>query len=179
MRVVLDTNIIVSATISSHGFPARILRAWDEDVFELLVSSDLLAEYREVLGYERIRRRHGKNDTELNQLVAEYRHGGIEVEPAEAIAAIPNDPDDDRVLECAVTGNATHIVSGDPHLLALRKLSEYPDCHSARVYAGSIERQMLYDREFASEVSELIIACQFNSLNSISRSDPRNNPKAR
>lgn len=119
MRVVLDTNIIVSATMNDQGFPARIIDAWRDERFSLVVSNDLLAEYREVLGYLRIRRRHGMNDDELNALVRDYRLGGILIEPEESLAGVSGDPDDDRILECASAGRATYIVSGDPHLLDL------------------------------------------------------------
>lgn len=85
----------------------------------LLVSPDLLAEYREVLGYERIRRRHGLNDEGLDELVREYRHGSVFIEPDEAVAAVQSDPDDDRVLEWAGGGQCHHVVRGDPHLLEL------------------------------------------------------------
>ncbi len=124
MRVVLDTNVIISAAISPTSPPAQIHLAWNQDRFELLVSPDLLAEYRRALGYERVRERHRKSDHELDELVRDYELAGVLVEPEEQLAIITADPDDNRVLECAVAGGASHIVSGDRHLLGLGSYEE-------------------------------------------------------
>lgn len=66
------------------------------------------------------------NDEELNELVAEYRKGGLLIEPTDTLTVVVGDPDDNRVLECAVAGEATHIVSGDSHLLDLTRYQEVP-----------------------------------------------------
>jgi hypothetical protein len=126
MRVVLDSNVIVSATMSAGSVPARILHAWDEGWFELLVSADLLAEYRRSLGYDRVRQRHEMTDSEVDDLIQNYTDAAIVVHPALTLAVITSDPDDNRVLECAVAGEATHFVSGDRHLLVLGDYQEGP-----------------------------------------------------
>ena len=126
MRVVLDTNVIISAAISPASPPAQIHLAWNEGRFELLVSPDLLAEYRRALGYERVRERHRKSDDELDALVLDYELAGVVVEPEEELDIVTADPDDNRVLECAVAGTASHIVSGDRHLLTMGEYEEIP-----------------------------------------------------
>ena len=126
MRVVLDTNVIVSAAISPASPPARIHAAWEQGMFELLVSSALLAEYRRALGYERVRERHRKEDNELDALVRDYAMAAVLVEPEHTLSIITADPDDKRVLECAVAGIASYIVSGDRHLLTLGIYQEIP-----------------------------------------------------
>lgn len=126
MRVVLDTNVIVSGSISPHGVPGRLLAAWEAQTFDLLVSAALLIEYRRALGYEKVRSRHRKNDAELDELIGRYRRFGTLIEPEERLAVVAGDPDDDRVLECAVAGKATQIVTGDPHLLRLGSYREIP-----------------------------------------------------
>ena len=55
MRVVLDTNVLISAIFFS-GTPSRILSAWIADRFDLVVSTEILEEYREVLTSSRIGR---------------------------------------------------------------------------------------------------------------------------
>jgi putative PIN family toxin of toxin-antitoxin system len=121
MRVVLDTNIVVSRTLSELGCPALIVRAWhtQEVALEIIVSEWLLDEYERVLNYPRIRRRHGKSPAEVRELVDEVRQFGVLVEPADVPAVIPQDPDDDYGLACAVAGDADYIISGDPDLLEL------------------------------------------------------------
>jgi predicted nucleic acid-binding protein len=51
MKVVMDTNVVVSRAVSTKGAPAKIFAIWTDGVFELVVSEDLLAEYRRALGY--------------------------------------------------------------------------------------------------------------------------------
>ena len=48
------------------------------------------------------------------------------VSPTESLRVVADDPDDDRVLECAIAGNADAIISGDRHLLALGAFQEIP-----------------------------------------------------
>lgn len=124
MRVVVDTNIVVSRSISAKGVPAEILRQWRQERFELLVSDPMLAEYERALGYERVRVRHQMSDDEIHEVVTQFRRFAILVEPTETLVVIDDDPDDNRVLECAVAGGAEYIVSGDAHLLTLKRYRE-------------------------------------------------------
>lgn len=121
MRVVVDTNIVVSRSISAKGAPAEVLRRWRQEQFELLVSEPMLDEYERALGYERVRVRHQMSDDEIHEVVTQFRRFAILVEPTETLAVIEDDPDDNRVLECAVAGEAEYIVSGDAHLLTLKR----------------------------------------------------------
>lgn len=112
MRVVLDTNVIISAIFFS-GPPSRILSAWIDEEFELAVSTQILDEYRKVAD------RIGE------------RFPGVEVRPVldrialHALLAVPvrlpndacADRDDIKFLECAVGCRAGCVVSGDRALL--------------------------------------------------------------
>ena len=126
MRVVLDSNVIVSGSISAQGAPGQILSAWEEGDFQLIVSPALLAEYRRALGYDRVRARHQKDDEELDEFVARFARFGVLTVPHTSISIITDDPDDNLILECAESGGATHIVSGDPHLLRLESFQGIP-----------------------------------------------------
>jgi putative PIN family toxin of toxin-antitoxin system len=121
MRVVIDTNVVVSRLLSSLGNPARIFALWRQDVFELLASEPIFAEYRRVLAYDHVRARHRLSDTQLDQFITDFRQFVVLVEPNETITAIKDDPSDDKFLECAVAGSADYIVSGDRHLLSLQQ----------------------------------------------------------
>ena len=59
--------------------------------------------------------------TIADQVIAAYKDWAIVVEPSQTLSVIAQDPDDNRVLECAVSGRAEAIVSGDRHLLRLRQ----------------------------------------------------------
>jgi uncharacterized protein len=118
-RVVLDANVFVSAILNSKGAPARILRAWRDGRFQLVVSEPILAEIGQVLRYPRIRKHHGWNETQLESFVEDLKHIASLVYPERSFAAVADDPSDDRYLECAVAGGAAYLVSGDRHLLGL------------------------------------------------------------
>jgi putative PIN family toxin of toxin-antitoxin system len=122
MRVVIDTNVIISRFLSPHGTPALILALWEQGLFELVVSEAILAEYLRVLSYDRIRSRHGMSQDEIAQVVEGFRSFAVLVEPSETITTITDDPSDNRFLEAAVAGSCDYIVSGDPHLL---RVGEY------------------------------------------------------
>lgn len=126
MRVVLDTNVIVSGLISAGGPPGQILAAWEQGAFQLVVSLELLAEYRRALGYNRVRERHQKSDEQLDEHIRDYVKFGILVSPEEELTLIADDPDDNRILECASAGSTTHIVTGDPHLLDIGAYRDIP-----------------------------------------------------
>jgi|SRR5712691_11312694 len=124
MRVVLDTNVVVSALCSGRASPARILERWHQEQFELIVSEPILAEYRRVLGYEKLRPRHRLAERGIVDFVNELRRFA-ELVPVEiSLAVITSDPSDNRFLECAVAGRADYIVSGDAHLLDLDTFQE-------------------------------------------------------
>lgn len=121
MRVVVDTNVVVSRFLSSLGAPAEILNRWRQETFELLVSEPILAEYERVLGYERVRRRHQMTGEEIHEVMAQFRRFAILVEHLETLDVVKDDPDDNKFLECALAGGAEFVISGGPHLLGLRQ----------------------------------------------------------
>ncbi|MEO6044276.1 MAG: putative toxin-antitoxin system toxin component, PIN family [Tepidiformaceae bacterium] len=125
MRVVLDTNVLVSGLISPAGSPAEIHQAWRRGDFELVTAEPLLLELVEVLSYPRIRKRLHWSDGQLSDFAELYRATAILVTPAQALV-VARDPDDDRVLEAAQAGHADFIVSGDRDLLDLREFVGIP-----------------------------------------------------
>ena len=103
------------------SIPGRIMEAWRRGGYELIGSPALLAEYERALSYEHLRRRHLLSAEEIAREVGSIRVAATIVEPAEVPPVITNDPTDDHVLACGVTGEADIIVSGDRHLLELRE----------------------------------------------------------
>ena len=119
MLVVLDTNVIISALLSPGGPPAEIVRRWEGDEFEVVTSLPLIAELERVLAYPQVRRYLKVSEDEIATFVRRMRTVATVVEPQMTLDVIEADPDDNRVLECAATGGAAYIVSGDEHLLGL------------------------------------------------------------
>jgi putative PIN family toxin of toxin-antitoxin system len=115
VKVVLDTNILISAFVFPGGPPEDVFRAALEGRIELVTSPPLLAEFGRVLSSK-----FGWEPSITEQAVAQIARVGTVVRPKEKIVEMVDDPDDDRVLEAALAGGADVIVSGDSHLLGPR-----------------------------------------------------------
>jgi putative PIN family toxin of toxin-antitoxin system len=122
MIVVLDTNVIISALLSSRGAPAKLLSRWENNEFEVAVSPQLLAELGRALHYPNIARYLKLSEEEIGTFLRHYVGSATLIISQENLEVITQDPDDNRILECAVDTNASFIVTGDAHLL---KLEEY------------------------------------------------------
>ncbi len=119
MKAVLDANVIVSALISSRGAPRQIIDQWRARTFELLTSEAILEEVGRVLRYPKIAALHHLSKPELIEFLTLLREESHIVVTTETFAVSP-DETDNRYLECAVTGGAEYLVSGDKrHLLPL------------------------------------------------------------
>ena len=99
------------------GLPLTFLRLAAQQAFHPLTSISLLDELEDVL-----RRKFSRPQTEIDAIRARLETEFEVVSAAISLSVIKADPDDDRVLECAVAGRADYIVSGDKHLL---NLAEY------------------------------------------------------
>lgn len=126
MRVVLDTNIVVSRFLTPHGRVARIVDLWEQGALDLLTSEVILSEYLRVLNYPRLRPVHRLTDAQLAEIDGALREFTELVEPDETPAVVQEDPDDDHFLACAASGGADCLVTGDPHLLKLGSYSGIP-----------------------------------------------------
>ena len=119
MRVVLDTNVLVSALISRHGAPGKILEVWEKGRFDLVVSRPILDELGRVLHYPKIQKKYNLPSKHLERFLRLISSQTLIVNPATEITIIQADPSDNRYLECAKEGEAAYIVTGDRHLLEL------------------------------------------------------------
>jgi putative PIN family toxin of toxin-antitoxin system len=114
MRAVLDTNVYVSAFLFG-GKPAALLQLAERGAFVLLTSAPLRQEVEEVLALK-----FQWPDALLRLACEPLWNISVSVDPSIAIDEC-RDPDDNRVLECALEGEADCIVSGDKHLLELKQ----------------------------------------------------------
>lgn len=121
-RVVLDTNVIVSGTLSQHGPPARILDAWREGRFSLVTSKAILDEIKRVLNDQHLRKAYPHlTNAHIGKLINLLNAQGILVPGIIVLDVVEGDADDNKFIEAAVEGNAQLIVSGDTHLTTVRK----------------------------------------------------------
>lgn len=119
-NVVLDTNILVSAAINKLGIPRRIFKLWRSGKLSLVTSQFQLNELSRVLHYKRIRKNYPLKEDYVAKFLGLIRKSSIVVRP-EMIPEAAADKDDNQILAAAGEGKADTIVSGDEHLLGLKK----------------------------------------------------------
>jgi uncharacterized protein len=121
VKAVLDTNVLVSAVLTPYGPPWAVVTAWMAGDFEVIASSALLAEAIDVLSRPRIQRLIGAGHSLREEVLVALQVRTTSVNPTQVYHAVPDDPDDNRVLEAAVAGHVDYIVTGDSDLLSLRQ----------------------------------------------------------
>lgn len=118
MRVVLDTNVLLSALAFPGSRPDQVLQRVRRGEVELFLSPFILAEFERIL---RDKFRFAKRHTD--ERVTAIRHLATLVAPTERITLVTAKDDDNRILECAVAARADYLVTGDKeHLLPLRSI---------------------------------------------------------
>lgn len=117
MRAVLDTNVLISGIFWS-GSPSKILDAWTDEKFNIVVSEPILAEYSRVL--KNFEKRKKRTDGIARSWILYIAQNSILVEVSKEFK-ICRDPFDDMFLECAVSGRAEYIISGDQDLLEVKE----------------------------------------------------------
>jgi len=133
MRVVLDTNILISALMIQTGNPAAIYRAWREGRFTLLTCEELLDELQATL-----------RKPALAERIKPYNAGGLVNEMkrlAEYVQALPRlrrspDPTDDFLLALCEAGRADYLVTGDKSGLLVLRQHEGTQIVRARTFAA-------------------------------------------
>lgn len=117
MRAVLDPNVLISALLTAGGSPAKVLLAWLDGAYDLVVSPLLLAALKRALGYPKIAARI--EATEAAELISLLRRqADVLDDPRRAPRITSPDPGDDYLIALAEAARAV-IVSGDSHLLGL------------------------------------------------------------
>jgi len=119
-KVVLDTNIYVSALLKRGGKPDQILRLIEK--YQLFCSEEILEETHRVLHYPRIKRKYKLKEREIEEHLLYIRSIATIISSLPKVNVIKEDPKDNVILACAQAARADFIVSGDKHL---RKLGSY------------------------------------------------------
>ena len=119
VRVVVDSNVIVSGMTHKLGLPRRLLRAWYARAYDLLIAEDQLAERRDVFTRPRIVQRYALTDEELAELFQNLA-AATPVMPSLTIPVPVRDVKDEHILAAAIGGTIDYLVTSDKDLLVLR-----------------------------------------------------------
>lgn len=117
IKVVADTNVYISAILFG-GKPEEIRKLAREGKVELLISETILAEIAGIL-----KRKFNWFDWQISEVIKDIKSITTLITPILTLSVIKEDEPDNRVLECAIEGNAEYIISGDVH--HLQPLKEY------------------------------------------------------
>ena len=131
MKIILDTNVLISG-IFFTGPPYKILKAWRDGRTQILISDEIIEECR-LVGELLSKQFPGIEFAAFLQLLVVHAEF---IQPKKLTAQVYEDPDDDKFLECAISGNSNLIVSGDKHLL---KVSGYKEIEviTPRIFADN------------------------------------------
>ena len=128
MRIMIDTNVIISAVYNTHSKPSRVLRHICEN-HELVLCDYIIAEC-----YEVIQRKFPHHIIVFDKLLASV---GYELVAAPRDGLTMSDPKDSPILNAAIIADVDVIISGDKHFLSLSM--ERPQVLSPSEYFDTIE----------------------------------------
>lgn len=124
MKVVLDTNVLLSGLLAPDGTPGRILHAWLEARFDVAMSIEQLAEIGRVLGYSKIQRKLQWDEQRIEQFIWQLYIRTDVVNLHALSVQVPRDPKDMPILATLIVSDADILVTGDRDLLDMR--GKYP-----------------------------------------------------
>lgn len=119
LKVVLDSDVLVSALMNPHGKPAEILNHVLKNRVRLFSSPSMVEEQGRILSYPKLVKRHGLAKEELEEFRAGLQITTSLIEKETTIKVLKESPWGNTYLSCALNGRADFIVSGDEHLLNL------------------------------------------------------------
>jgi len=116
MRITADTNFFISATQWDYSVSNKLLIKLIEKEIEIFTTKEILEEFSEVL--IRDFKYSSEETKDINTKILQI---AILVEPEEKLNIIKDDPDDNKILECAAFSDSEYIITYDNHLLTLKE----------------------------------------------------------
>ena len=123
MKIVLDTNIWISALLYPNSKAGKILSHWQASQFDIVTSQPILDELKEVLSRPKIFKYVGWNEAKIDQYITllKFITECISITPEQVAVQLPNNPGDTMVLATLLTSNANYLITGDDDLLKLKE----------------------------------------------------------
>ncbi len=140
MKITVDTNVLVSATFW-NGCSNEIINRVERKDIDLALSKEIIEEFAIVLSSEEIQEKIKNKYLEMKRTVGKIASISTIIEPLEKVDIVKEDPDDNKILECAKAGKVDFIISSDNHLLKIKKFEGMP---------------ILTPQEFLKQISEEI-----------------------
>src|SRR3990167_7987282 len=121
LKVVIDTNLLISAIIVPQTNPDKIIRAWERDIFILLISQQLMSELEDVISRKKFLNYHAVFKERGEELIASLKATAEMVDPlpVKKLPVRSRDSKDNYLLATAFGGKADYLVTGDEDLLIL------------------------------------------------------------
>jgi len=120
-KVVLDTNIIISALIAKEGAPAKLFEKLIVEEIENYTNKEIIKELKEVLEREEITKRTTKKAR--NFILKQYLNNSMQIATKTKVKAVEHESDN-KFIETALEANAEYVITGDQHLLKLREFKK-------------------------------------------------------
>ena len=122
LRLVLDTNILISSLIRKNTAPYQLYAGWREGRFDLVTSSAQIDELKRVLAYNKLQKFF--TPEEAQEMLTGIMASSICVTKLSDVFYSP-DPDDNKIIATAISGQANYIVTGDKRdLLELNRIED-------------------------------------------------------
>ena len=120
MRVVLDTNVLISGLAYPNSVPGKIVSTWDSHSVHVVMCKFQLQEIARVLAYPKIRKLLAWDETFVRQLLLRVEL----IDISEITVLVPNDADDSPILATLIAASADILITGDRDLLSMSE--QYP-----------------------------------------------------
>jgi len=117
IAVTFDTNVLLSATLWDGSVAQKVLFDCIQRDIKIYSSPEILAEYRKVL-----KRDFEFTDEEIGEILGTVMKVINIIEPNEKVNIVKNDPDDNKIIECAIASKSQYLITYDKELL---KIKEY------------------------------------------------------
>ena len=142
LKVVIDTNILISSTIVLEGKPNQVIQAWKKGLFFLVISDQILEELRDVAKRERLRNKYRLFPERIHVLTENLKIGVEKIVrlSEQRLSISSRDAKDNMLLACALGGEADYLVTGDRDLL---ELSSNPELGNLKIVSPNDFLKML------------------------------------
>ena len=120
IKTVFDTNILISGFLWG-GYPNLLLRSAKEGRVSLQLSMDIVQEFEDVLTRDKFQKRLAALGTGIDDIVNDLAGFAEISDVITDLKVVVNDEDDDKFIACAIATQSKYLVSGDNHLIDLKK----------------------------------------------------------